>query len=607
MIRHLVGYALLLSMVACGSFVEKKILQEKDYALWQRDLTVRLAREPQNGVLLHELLDVALVNEDFATVIQSSRKLREIQFGDERQLLLTEIAALRHAWKLDECVQKITAYAALYPKDSATEMLLKQKPLIEKSKLLPPPLPVSPYARSREGEFSYVRGMQAPELLWMRGDEKSELRDLRKQLPVPGKLWATTKTPLPGIEDDDHDTDILHFPSGTDYGRVTEPALQQLKKDNNGISLLHADFSQERLTFLTANCSLPAMSPRGDFFVVSCPRGNNRDLLLYVRQGNEWKETAIKDTLNTEFDELSPGISPDGRFLFFSSDGLPGYGGFDYYYAKIEPASDCAAGVCANIPRFSAPVNFGPQINTYHNEIYPLNISPLSNTVHFAAQGKKNGLVGKAPVPGAIRIAETLSYRFVAYQGTAAPRHNITLTALKNGTRAPLTLIAGAKTDWVRLPVGAEYDVAFESLPGQLLHFRIKVPAPKQNDALNYRVERFSFQSSPEAMRMTYAEDATGVSNAIRPEIERVADRLRAAPALNALIEGHTDNIGGEAYNQGLSEKRAEAIRRQLITLGIAPERITARGWGQIRPLNGNANAEERAINRRVEILIVPQ
>jgi|GEM_PF-3462865 len=604
--RQLAGYVLLLSMAACGSFVEKKILQEKDYELWQRDLGARLAHEPQNAALLSELLDVALINEDFPTVIQTSRRLREMQLGDERQLLLTEIAALRHAWKPDECLQKITAFAALYPKDSATEMLLKQKPLIEKSKNLPPPLPVSPYARSRAGEFSYVQAMQAPELLLLRGDEKSELRDQRKQAAIPDKLWQTTKTPLPDFSQDDQDSDILHFPSGADYGRVTEPALPQLRRDGNSLSLLHADFSVERLAFLAADCSLPAMSPRGDFFVVSCPRGNNRDLLLYMRIGNEWKESPIQDAINTEFDELSPRISPDGRFLFFSSDGLPGYGGFDYYYARIELNNDCAAAPCPNIPRFSAPVNFGPQVNTYHNEIYPLQISPLASTMYFAAQGKKTGLVGKAPVPAAVRIADTVSYRFVAYHGSSAPQHSITLTAVKNDTRPPLTLIAGAKTDWIRLPVGAEYDVAFASHPGQLLHFRIKVPTQRGNDGLNYRIERFSFQSSPEAMRMTYAEDATGITTAIRPEIERVAERLKANASLNALIEGHTDNIGGEAYNRGLSEKRAEAIRRQLISLGIAAQRITARGWGELRPLNGNATPEERAANRRVEILLVP-
>ena len=71
----------------------------------------------------------------------------------------------------------------------------------------------------------------------------------------------------------------------------------------------------------------------------------------------------------------------------------------------------------------------------------------------------------------------------------------------------------------------------------------------------NFIVERFSVISVPETIKLTYDEDATKVTTQIRPEIEKAAQQLRANPDLHAVIEGHADNIGGEGYNQGLSEK----------------------------------------------------
>lgn len=75
-------------------------------------------------------------------------------------------------------------------------------------------------------------------------------------------------------------------------------------------------------------------------------------------------------------------------------------------------------------------------------------------------------------------------------------------------------------------------------------------------------------------------------------------------------IEGHTDSIGTDAFNQSLSERRAEAVRRELLTGGVETGRIVARGYGESRPVAPNATPDgaddpaARARNRRVEIVI---
>ncbi len=84
----------------------------------------------------------------------------------------------------------------------------------------------------------------------------------------------------------------------------------------------------------------------------------------------------------------------------------------------------------------------------------------------------------------------------------------------------------------------------------------------------------------------------------------QLADFLKQYPDRRVSIEGHTDNIGGAAYNTELSQRRAEAIKNQLTGLGIANERISTVGYGKDFPVANNDSDTNRAINRRVEVVI---
>lgn len=95
----------------------------------------------------------------------------------------------------------------------------------------------------------------------------------------------------------------------------------------------------------------------------------------------------------------------------------------------------------------------------------------------------------------------------------------------------------------------------------------------------------------------------------VRPEyfdeIRRVSDFMDANEDTVAALEGHTDNIGTEAYNQGLSERRAAAVREVLVDrFGISPARITSAGYGESQPVASNATAAGRERNRRVESVL---
>lgn len=86
--------------------------------------------------------------------------------------------------------------------------------------------------------------------------------------------------------------------------------------------------------------------------------------------------------------------------------------------------------------------------------------------------------------------------------------------------------------------------------------------------------------------------------------LQKLAEFLQEYPERNAMIEGFTDSTGSEEFNEKLSEDRADAVRTALVGLGVAPERIVTRGYGEQFPVASNSTAAGRQLNRRVEIVL---
>jgi outer membrane protein OmpA-like peptidoglycan-associated protein len=89
-----------------------------------------------------------------------------------------------------------------------------------------------------------------------------------------------------------------------------------------------------------------------------------------------------------------------------------------------------------------------------------------------------------------------------------------------------------------------------------------------------------------------------------REKLAKVAGILLAYPGLNIEVGGYTDNVGGDAMNQRLSENRAGAVRDYLVNQGVATASITSKGFGETQPVATNDNASGRQQNRRVELLV---
>jgi outer membrane protein OmpA-like peptidoglycan-associated protein len=95
---------------------------------------------------------------------------------------------------------------------------------------------------------------------------------------------------------------------------------------------------------------------------------------------------------------------------------------------------------------------------------------------------------------------------------------------------------------------------------------------------------------------------------AVKPDGAKILDRLIVFLKENAdkkvELEGHTDSVGTDQYNQSLSEKRAVSVKDYLTKRGVAASRIATKGFGESKPIADNKTAEGRAKNRRVEIKV---
>ncbi|MGA6925485.1 MAG: OmpA family protein [Desulfosarcina sp.] len=105
---------------------------------------------------------------------------------------------------------------------------------------------------------------------------------------------------------------------------------------------------------------------------------------------------------------------------------------------------------------------------------------------------------------------------------------------------------------------------------------------------------------------VTFDLDSDVVRPGLYNELDRIAQIMIKYPQTSILVEGHTDSSGSEAYNQSLSERRANSVKNLLVQRGVPEFRINTIGYGESRSVATNATPAGRQMNRRVEIRIDP-
>ena len=158
----------------------------------------------------------------------------------------------------------------------------------------------------------------------------------------------------------------------------------------------------------------------------------------------------------------------------------------------------------------------------------------------------------------------------------------------------------------VWLPVGADYAFSAAS-EGYLFHsenFSLKNSdgnTPYQKDIA---MKQITVGSSLVLNNIFYSSASSSLLKESFAELNTLVKLLNENPSLKVEIEGHTDNVGSEQYNNNLSQKRADAVKNYLVEKGIAESRLKSRGYGFTKPIADNSTEEGRAKNRRTQIRI---
>jgi outer membrane protein OmpA-like peptidoglycan-associated protein len=117
-------------------------------------------------------------------------------------------------------------------------------------------------------------------------------------------------------------------------------------------------------------------------------------------------------------------------------------------------------------------------------------------------------------------------------------------------------------------------------------------------------------RTSDDSLKVTVRNDvlfdfnSAGLRSSSRDELREMADVFEKYPDTTIAVQGHTDSVGSTAYNQRLSERRANTVSNYLENLGVRGSRLDAYGYGESRPKSSNNTSSGRQLNRRVEIFV---
>jgi outer membrane protein OmpA-like peptidoglycan-associated protein len=301
--------------------------------------------------------------------------------------------------------------------------------------------------------------------------------------------------------------------------------------------------------------------------------------------------------VNTAFDEVTPWIAPDGKTLLFSSNGRPGLGGFDVFEMHDIPGG----GTVVN--------NLGTPVNSSADEI---SFSLSSDGRHaFVASNRDGGAGGYdlyevAPVPVPIdpfvivrgRVRDETGHPVVA-----------TVSATDLAGNTPLgrfTSDPDSGTYTAILPRGYSYALTADA-PGHLFYSK-QLTIDRALETTETRYVDFQLAPMTGSVRLLLFFDP-GESNLQKEsvtDLNHVIRFLQENPTARIEISGHTDNTGDEGANFNLSTERARAVKSYLVGNRISADRIEAAGYGPKRPIADNTTEAGRAMNRRVEMRIVP-
>lgn len=347
----------------------------------------------------------------------------------------------------------------------------------------------------------------------------------------------------------------------------------------------------------------PSLSADGRelYFVSDRPGGRGGYDIWYSQlRDNVWvKPVNLGSSINTPFDEISPYIHVNNKTLYLVSNGYPGFGGYDIYMSDKKENE------------WVAPVNLGKPLND-HQDQYSFIVTNDGRVAYYSREESKNrSRLYKIQLPQDVVI----QYKGNVVKGTVVDvKTNKPLKArielfslLQNESISVVESDSVSGNYLMVLPGGAEYAlyVSKDSYLFQSLHFNYLQTDEVQPVIKDVSLIPIEKNASVILNNLFFDVDKYELKQSSITELKVVVKFLQLNPSIKIEISGHTDNSGGELYNQQLSLKRAASVAEFLKNQGIDPGRLSQKGYGAQRPLKPNDSDENRQFNRRIEFKIL--
>lgn len=329
-----------------------------------------------------------------------------------------------------------------------------------------------------------------------------------------------------------------------------------------------------------------------------------------LRDNGSWtKPEKVRGLVNTDFDEESVMIHPDGNTLYFSSNGHPGMGGMDIYLSRREVDGT-----------WGKPLNLG----------YPINTSQDDNSFQVTADGEyalfasdraggKGGLdlyqfaLPESAKPKRVYYVEGVISDKLSYKKLDAQLELIDMESGQSVANTHSNPISGGYL--LCLPPGKDYvlNVSKEGYLFSTERFTLSnevQKAPKRVDVALQKIKvgtKISLTNTAEngVKNIFFDTNSDVLKKESFAELNQLIELLNKNPQRKIEVGGHTDDVGDDASNLSLSQRRAEAVKDYLVKNGVAETRVQAKGYGETQPQVPNDSDINRAKNRRTEFLVV--
>ena len=306
--------------------------------------------------------------------------------------------------------------------------------------------------------------------------------------------------------------------------------------------------------------------------------------------------------INTPFFEESPMIHPDGKTLYFVSNGHLGMGERDIYMTRLGQDGE-----------WRDPVNLGYPINTW-NEEYALFVDAGGELAFFSSA--REGGYGELDVYS-FELYDDIKPNKVTYvKGRVKDKETgdplgakfelIDLETSKVVVESSSDKVNGKFL--VTLPSGHDY--ALNVSKDKYLFYSEHFSIPEEQDiesafTMDVKLQPIKFGEKVVLKNIFFETASYGLLPESKVELDKLVEFMKNNPSIRIEIGGHTDNVGKPEYNQLLSENRSKSVRTYLIDHEITSDRIQFRGYGEEQPIDTNETAEGRANNRRTEFKVL--